>query len=62
MTEPDNTYVIDTEHAAELARLMQQDRLLTKAMGACYPRKGSASPRWAVCWTWPVARAAGCWN
>jgi SAM-dependent methyltransferase len=44
MTEPDNTYVIDTEHAAELARLMQQDRLLTKAMGGLLPEEGISLP------------------
>ena len=28
-----NTYVIDVENAAELARLIHQDRLTTKSMG-----------------------------
>jgi len=29
----ENTYVIDTENAAELARLLHQDRITTKSMG-----------------------------
>nr|BBH92040.1 hypothetical protein KTA_02390 [Thermogemmatispora argillosa] len=37
MAEADNSYVIDAENAGELARLMQQDRLLTKAMGDLLP-------------------------
>jgi SAM-dependent methyltransferase len=44
MTEPDNTYVIDAEHAAELARLMQQDRLLTAAMGGLLPEFPDGPP------------------
>ena len=35
-TEPapgKNTYLIDTESGAEMARLLNQDRLLTKGMG-----------------------------
>src|SRR5579875_18431 len=32
-----NTYVIDSEEAAELARLMQQDRILTEALGGLFP-------------------------
>ncbi|WP_376796401.1 class I SAM-dependent methyltransferase [Thermogemmatispora sp.] len=32
-----NTYVIDSEQAAELARLMQQDRILTEALGGLFP-------------------------
>ncbi|WP_376796302.1 class I SAM-dependent methyltransferase [Thermogemmatispora sp.] len=37
MAEPDHTYVIDPENAGELARLMQQDRLLTEGMGGLFP-------------------------
>lgn len=32
-----NTYVIDTESAAEMARLMRQDQLLTTGMGGLFP-------------------------
>jgi ubiquinone/menaquinone biosynthesis C-methylase UbiE len=32
-----NTYMIDPEHAAELARLMQQDRVVTEGMGGLFP-------------------------
>ncbi|GER83714.1 hypothetical protein KTAU_23510 [Thermogemmatispora aurantia] len=37
MAEVDHTYVIDPENAGELARLMQQDRLLTEGMGGLFP-------------------------
>ena len=33
----ENTYVIDSESAAEMARLMRQDHLLTKGMGGLFP-------------------------
>lgn len=33
----DNTYVIDSESAAEMARLMRQDHLLTQGMGGLFP-------------------------
>lgn len=33
----ENTYVIDAEDAAEMARLVEQDRLLTKGMGGIFP-------------------------
>lgn len=32
-----NSYFIDTESAAEMARLLRQERLLTKAMGSLFP-------------------------
>jgi SAM-dependent methyltransferase len=32
-----NTYVIDTESAAEMARLMRQDQLMTSGMGGVFP-------------------------
>jgi ubiquinone/menaquinone biosynthesis C-methylase UbiE len=32
-----NTYVIDSENGAEIARLIQQDQLITKAMGGLFP-------------------------
>jgi len=38
----ENTYVIDPESAAEMARLMDQDLLLTKAMGELLP--GQVNP------------------
>src|SRR6266516_2029524 len=31
--QPHNSYVVDADSPAELARLMHQDRLLTKALG-----------------------------
>jgi len=37
--QPDNTYIIDTESAAEMARLMRQDKLFTKGMGGIFPEK-----------------------
>lgn len=33
----ENTYVIDSESAAEMARLMRQDHLLTQGMGGIFP-------------------------
>ncbi|WP_376795806.1 class I SAM-dependent methyltransferase [Thermogemmatispora sp.] len=39
-----NTYIIDPENAGELARLMQQDRLLTEAMGGLLPEEGIGLP------------------
>jgi hypothetical protein len=39
-----NIYIIDSEQAAELARLMQQDRLLTEAMGGLLPEEGINLP------------------
>ncbi|MBX5458354.1 MAG: hypothetical protein IRZ31_15780, partial [Thermogemmatispora sp.] len=34
-----STYHIDTEQAAELARLMQQNRLAIEAMGGIFPEE-----------------------
>jgi ubiquinone/menaquinone biosynthesis C-methylase UbiE len=39
-----NTYVVNAEHPAELARLMQQDRLLTDSMGGALPEEGLEPP------------------
>ncbi|WP_376797018.1 class I SAM-dependent methyltransferase [Thermogemmatispora sp.] len=39
-----STYIIDAENAGELARLMQQDRLLTEAMGGLLPEEGIGLP------------------
>jgi ubiquinone/menaquinone biosynthesis C-methylase UbiE len=35
----ENTYFIDAENAAEMARLLMQDRLLTKTMGGLFPQQ-----------------------
>ncbi len=35
----ENTYFIDAENAAEMARLMHQGRLLTKGMGGLFPEQ-----------------------
>lgn len=41
--QPDNaqkeTYVLDTESGAEMARLMRQDQLITQGMGGIFPEK-----------------------
>jgi ubiquinone/menaquinone biosynthesis C-methylase UbiE len=38
--EPDkSTYVLDQESAAEMARLIRQDRLLTQGMGGLFPER-----------------------
>jgi SAM-dependent methyltransferase len=36
--EGENSYVLDAESGAELARLIDQDILFTKAMGGLFPR------------------------
>ncbi len=35
--DPDQTYPVDPEHAAELTRLMLQDRIVTECMGGLFP-------------------------
>lgn len=35
-SQSENTYVIDTESGAEMARLLEQDRLITKSMGGLF--------------------------
>lgn len=35
----ENTYVIDPESGAEMARLLDQDRLITRAMGGLFPQR-----------------------
>src|SRR5262249_15001579 len=35
----ENTYAVDAESAAEMARLMRQDHLITKGMGGIFPEK-----------------------
>lgn len=39
----ENTYVIDTESAAEMARLMTQDRVITRGMGGVFPEQTDLS-------------------
>jgi SAM-dependent methyltransferase len=39
-----STYILDAENVGELARLMQQDRLLTEAMGGLLPEEGISLP------------------
>src|SRR6266700_7789109 len=39
----ENTYVIDAEDAAEMARLVKQDRLLTEGMGGVFPENAHLS-------------------
>jgi SAM-dependent methyltransferase len=44
-TQPANTYVIDAESAAEQARLLDQDTLLTEAMGGPLSEQGEEALR-----------------
>ena len=44
----DNTYLLDTESPAEMARLINQERLLTQAMGGS--RCGFFFPRYGGGW------------
>jgi ubiquinone/menaquinone biosynthesis C-methylase UbiE len=37
--QPDNIYVIDAENGEEMARLIDQDRLITRAMGGLFPER-----------------------
>lgn len=37
----DNTYAVDSENAAEMARLMRQDHLLTTGMGGLFPERSN---------------------
>lgn len=39
----ENTYVVDAESAAEMARLMTQDRVLTSGMGGIFPEQADLS-------------------
>jgi ubiquinone/menaquinone biosynthesis C-methylase UbiE len=39
-TPEENAYVLDAESAAEMARLMRQDVLLTRGMGGAFPEQG----------------------
>ncbi len=46
--DDENTYVIDPESAAEMGRLMDQDLLLTKAMGKLLPEQVNPSKIHAI--------------
>lgn len=37
--DTENTYILDVESGAEMARLMKQDRLLTEGMGGLFPER-----------------------
>lgn len=39
----ESTYIIDAENAAEMARLIKQDRLITKAMGGLLPERSDVA-------------------
>src|SRR5205807_8685362 len=42
-SKSESTYVIDAENAAEMARLTNQDRLVTKVMGGLFPERSDHS-------------------
>jgi len=42
MASEENTYVLDAESSAEMARLMRQDQLLTSGMGGIFPEQTDA--------------------
>ncbi len=39
----ENTYILDAESSAEMARLMQQDRMITEGMGGLFPERDDVS-------------------
>jgi ubiquinone/menaquinone biosynthesis C-methylase UbiE len=39
----ENTYILDAESGTEMARLMMQDRLITKGMGGLFPERDDIS-------------------
>ncbi len=41
--QPENTYVIDAESGAEMARLIDQDRIMTQAMGGLFSEQDDLS-------------------
>lgn len=41
--QPKNMYIVDPETEAEMARLLRQDRLLTRGMGGIFPEKPDLS-------------------
>ena len=42
--KPGDTYVMDQENVAEMARLVDQDRLITEAMGGLFPSQLDVAP------------------
>ena len=42
-TSHENTYILDAESGAEMARLTNQDRLITKGMGGLFPERDDVS-------------------
>ncbi len=73
--QPSNetTYFVDAENAAEMARLMNQDRIITKNMGGLFPEQfdlsrvsdvldiGCGPSGWVldVAYTYPTMHVAG---
>jgi ubiquinone/menaquinone biosynthesis C-methylase UbiE len=41
--QPDNLYIIDAESGAEMARLIDQDRMITRAMGGLFSERDDLS-------------------
>lgn len=41
--DSEHNYILDTESGAEMARLMNQDRLLTKGMGGLFPERNDVA-------------------
>src|SRR5579859_6069735 len=41
--QPKNAYIIDAESATEMARLLDQDKMLTQAMGGIFPERADLS-------------------
>ena len=39
----ENTYILDAESATEMARLINQDRMLTEGMGGLFPERDDVS-------------------
>ncbi|HEY4033565.1 MAG TPA: hypothetical protein VGL94_06325 [Ktedonobacteraceae bacterium] len=57
-SENQSTYFVNPEEAEETARLLLQDRLVTKEMGGVFPENIDLS-RVLWCWIWPVALEGG---
>ena len=55
----ENSYVLDAESGAELARLIDQDMTVYKSHGGTVPRKLLISPISILCLMSPVAPVAG---
>jgi hypothetical protein len=52
------TYVIDAESAAEMSRLLEQDRLLTSHLGGLLPERTDLAP---MQWVLDLACGPGGW-